>query len=631
MNKILVLSQSPSDLSELILRSCRGAVYAPLEALRDLEPCAFDALAILGGNSESGITLPAADRVRVEKFRETGKPVFFEFVRSCGTGYSEESEQMSHHRLVYRSAAADAESIEGLCDGDVLDGHYNELLTYWYRSHDISPVLRYFSYVTAHDHITMSDGEYEKGVRALWRDGNELICAFRLCNFRRAMLAPRKSWEAVITHVVSFLAGECVELQFPAPVCEHADNAAVSSPADVTAAVQKGLAWFERAKILQKNGKAGVLEGLSHHIYAKDGTRIWQKIVRTDCSAETGGAYLLDWMLNGNKKSLERFENLEDFCFGPMQVKEGKFKGMVRWSNVAWMCCYQDDVARVMLPTLFCQNFVKGGSRHFEDVIDACRFLVSTTGKSGVRVSRTDAIKLTDEKWRELRETESGIPCAHHNAYYHAALILCARAGGPAEFLEVAERGLSTLMSLYPDTLRETSETEEMCRLIFPLAALYEVTKKEEHKAWLYRVAKDLERVKHETGGYCEWDTGYKANCARRENGECALLAENGDPVADLLYSNNWLPLGFAYAYFATGDRVFYDKWLGIARFLLSAQIHSEEHSVDGAWARAFDLSRREIHGIPHDVGWAPCCVESGWTVAEILIGLQFMQWLCKK
>ena len=38
-----------------------------------------------------------------------------------------------------------------------------------------------------------------------------------------------------------------------------------------------------------------------------------------------------------------------------------------------------------------------------------------------------------------------------------------------------------------------------------------------------------------------------KAACSRRENGECALLAENGDPVVDMLYSNNWLPLGFAY------------------------------------------------------------------------------------
>jgi hypothetical protein len=37
------------------------------------------------------------------------------------------------------------------------------------------------------------------------------------------------------------------------------------------------------------------------------------------------------------------------------------------------------------------------------------------------------------------------------------------------------------------------------------------------------------------------------------------------------------------------------------------------------------DMNRMEPYGVPHDVGWAPCCVESGWTVGEILTGLQFM------
>ena len=47
---------------------------------------------------------------------------------------------------------------------------------------------------------------------------------------------------------------------------------------------------------------------------------------------------------------------------------------------------------------------------------------------------------------------------------------------------------------------------------------------------------------------------------------------------------------------------------------------------LDGAWTRAFDLENWESYGVPHDVGWAPCCVETGWTVGEILMGLQFME-----
>ena len=34
----------------------------------------------------------------------------------------------------------------------------------------------------------------------------------------------------------------------------------------------------------------------------------------------------------------------------------------------------------------------------------------------------------------------------------------------------------------------------------------------------------------------------------------------------------------------------------------------------------------RAVYGVPHDAGWAPCCIETGWTVGEILMGLQFME-----
>ena len=138
-------------------------------------------------------------------------------------------------------------------------------------------------------------------------------------------------------------------------------------------------------------------------------------------------------------------------------------------------------------------------------------------------------------------------------------------------------------------------------------------------------MTEDLSRVQHASGGYAEWDTDYKAACARNHKGECALLANNGDPVADLLYSNNWLPLAFSYAYMVTKETYFYDKWKEIATFLSNCQIHSKDPLLDGAWTRAMDMERMEAYGVPHDVGWAPCCMESGWTVGEILMGLQFM------
>jgi hypothetical protein len=54
--------------------------------------------------------------------------------------------------------------------------------------------------------------------------------------------------------------------------------------------------------------------------------------------------------------------------------------------------------------------------------------------------------------------------------------------------------------------------------------------------------------------------------------------------------------------------------------------MHSVLPCLDGAWARALDMDTKENCGMPHDRGWGPQCIESGWIVGEILMGLQLMK-----
>ena len=119
-----------------------------------------------------------------------------------------------------------------------------------------------------------------------------------------------------------------------------------------------------------------------------------------------------------------------------------------------------------------------------------------------------------------------------------------------------------------------------------------------------------------------EWDEGYRAAFSRESLGECSLLTKNGDPVADLLYSSNWLPMGFAYAWHVTGDEWFGKLWRDSVAFCLRTQMRSENPLVDGAWCRGFDMDLKEAYAVPHDAGWACCVSETGWTVAEILMGM---------
>ena len=101
-----------------------------------------------------------------------------------------------------------------------------------------------------------------------------------------------------------------------------------------------------------------------------------------------------------------------------------------------------------------------------------------------------------------------------------------------------------------------------------------------------------------------------------------SLLTENGDPVTDSMYSMNWLPLGFAYAYHATGDAWFKKLWRDVTAFCINIQIVSEDPQTNGAWCRAFDMDLHEAYGCPHDAGWATYSIETGWIVSEILMGM---------
>ena len=145
-----------------------------------------------------------------------------------------------------------------------------------------------------------------------------------------------------------------------------------------------------------------------------------------------------------------------------------------------------------------------------------------------------------DGKWRwggggtppiaELAGQDGGSPSAHYNGYYLASLLLAYKVLGDEKYRDTAVRGLETIMAHFPNTAREHSETQELCRLILPLAYLYWVTGEEKHREWLYAVTRSLLEKQHASGAFIEWDTGYNACCAGAKDGESSVLAAERRP-----------------------------------------------------------------------------------------------------
>lgn len=607
--KLAVITTKESDLSRLLKEHAAVEMFS-FEDVPALD--AFDAVALLGGTSAASVSMPIDLRLQVETAMKRGKPIFAEWLSSIGYCFPVSSKATVSDRMLYLGEETDA-----LQKGDLLDDRANSRMVFGGFPADARPLLVCGGHIVKHDH-TDDIPALKLEDWTLWMyNESTMVCTFRVCNFSTARFAPAARWNALAEMIVKHLTGKEIHVALSPRVCM--DNP--SCPAIET--FDRGMKWFDAANVYVDEGKSGVLEGLAHNINP-EGKQNTAPAIRNDCSGKVGGACFFDWLLNKNEQSYTRFKNIQQFCFEKMtDHADGKLKGMMRWTTNNYGVCYGDDVARTLLGTLLSMQLSKD-RQYLGTVCEALDFLLSTTGTDGLRVSRTDAETLTDRRIQKLHDTPSSFPCAHHNGYYMAVLLLAYMQCGNTAYLDAAIKGLRSLMTVFPDTIREHSETQELCRLILPLACLYEITGDAQHKEWLYTVVDRLETHRHERGGYMEYDTGYKANRSRTSGTESSLLADNGDPVADLLYSVNWLPLGFAYAYKATKDVRFQTLWQEITAFMTNVQMRSDDPLLDGCWCRGIDLDRREAYGMPHDVGWGACAVESGWTVAEILMGIGF-------
>ncbi|MCD9022426.1 hypothetical protein [Cohnella silvisoli] len=619
---IVIITNADSDLSALLERSPVNTVTMTADSLKTSVLDACSAVAILGGTEEKPLLFHPRERMLVEKQLQAGKRIFAEYCGSIGHVYSEPPVSTRFERVVFTAE----KQINGVLPGDILDEQCNTRI----RPHDIActfsrPILQY---ARGKDHSSsVVDEKLLASVsdRALWFDEPEnlLICSFRMANFKRARFSPNAKWEGIVKFILEWLCEESVPisgLNAPYRFEPFQPNVPLEVQTDDT--IGKAIGWFEEAGMLLNMGKDGVQEGFGTEVYA-DGTQRLMPSIRIDCVAEVSMAYFMHGLLTKDKRSLDISDNLMSVCFDLMQIKEqSPLKGMLRWTQEAWGVCYQDDAARVLIPQLL-KCLYTGSTQYLQECADALDFLVRTTGTDGLRPFRTDNIDLTEEKIRKLSSAPARFYCAHYNAFYHGALLLAYKLTGNERYKEVGVRGLESLMSVYPNTRREYSETQEMCRLIMPLSWLYWVTGEGRHKEWLYGVTEDLKRLRHPSGGYLEWDTGYQADRSNSKDGEeSTMLTRNGDPIVDLLYSLNWLPTAFAQAYFVTKDDSFKELCEDMAKFLISTQVHSDNKTINGGWARALDVDMLEVYGLPADVGWGPWAIESGWTVAEIASGL---------
>ena len=496
-----------------------------------------------------------------------------------------------------------------------------------------------------------------------------LLAATQLSRFITSRYGPSAAWTTVWARILRWLLARDQETPLSwTPSVRPAFSAIASLPADAEkTAVSQATQWYfharlfihpswahrlEEAAIYQDrvgpaptaplpvgDGSLGMLEGHSSKILL-DGSQLARWWIRADCVGETAMVLALsDRVLKiaGHKEvalNLVAFLMQSKMATGARLDPANPAYGLLGWNEASkyfknedgYDVYYGDDNARCLLGVLTASALTadtRWQHRTWLAILADFRLV----GTLGFQKSRYDQDPLLKTGWQYYHNSPIVLHDMNYQAYPWALFLWAFSRTGYKPFLDRCAAGIRLSVEAYPNQWRwSNSITSQQARLLLPLAWLVRVNDTPETRSWLRRIAQELLSHQQTSGAIGEWtgprNTGIQMPPASNEQygaGEGALIQENGDPAADLLYTMNFAFLGLHEAYAATGDLFYQQAADRIARFLLRVQAHSEVHpQFHGAWYRAFDFKNWDYWASNSDSGWGAWCTESGWSQSWI-------------
>lgn len=376
------------------------------------------------------------------------------------------------------------------------------------------------------------------------------------------------------------------------------------------------------------DGQHGVLEGFSSRI-AFDGTQPVRWWLRSDSNGETALAFALRSRLDNDRRSRRAATNLLDWVY----FNSGLFKndpaqadfGLIRWAADSGSLYGDNDIKAILscMGTAALLETDRWDEALLRNILGNYR----TTGVLGFRGAALNDEQLRKLGWQHYWRARTVHYAPHYQAWIWASYLWLYDKTGYEPLLERTRGAVRKMMEAYPDRWRWTNGIQqERGRMLLTLAWLVRVDDRPEHRAWLQRMADDIQECQDPCGAIRE-ELGdlalgsYRPPQSNAEYGtrEASLIHENGDPVADMLYTCNFAFLGLNEAYAATGEPQYGEMADRLAEFLVRIQVRSDAHpELDGGWFRAFDFRRWDYWGSNADSGWGAWSIEVGWTQAWI-------------
>ena len=291
---------------------------------------------------------------------------------------------------------------------------------------------------------------------------------------------------------------------------------------------------------------------------------------------------------------------------------------------------YSDDNSRITLGAIAAVNLL-GSNAHDSHILSLAFALLRTTGPDGFRPAQIHFTAIESNGWQHYFNTPGNMQMdnPHYIAQLWANYFWAYNVTGIELFKTQGLKGLSAYMSNWPKIIATESITEDLIRLMLPLAWRIHLEDTPAHRAELRECWAALNKTWTWAGpptctmspfgqlcGSCTDNQCYG-------NGERSVCQETGDPASDVLYESNYLLLNLQEAFAATGETDYAQHAEQLARYLARIQAASTMYpQYEGTWFRGFDYSRWEVFGSNADWGWPAFGVETGWTVTWITAGL---------
>ena len=493
-------------------------------------------------------------------------------------------------------------------------------------------------------------------------DDQIMVSGTRLSNFASYAYRPEIKTKALFEYLISWLESSPVHFKtWPSYVNPRYGKEGRLPSDAATNCVRKGVEWYYNGHMLvdaswkadwvdkymgdgtmpvgpglpdsltNGDGSLGVIEGHMSGIDCK-GRQMYRYWMRDDVQGESAYAFATAGKMLENEEFMKVSANLIDFSFdefrdGPRNDPQSPTYGLLGWAQTHKYVYYGDDNARSLLGTMGATallNDTKWDQKIVEGIIGNFR----TTGVNGFREGRLEDGDIQEKGWQWYYNRDIINAHPHFEAWNWACYLWLYAQTAYAPLLERVEKGVSIMMDRYPSGWAWTNGIQqERARMLLPLAWLYRVAPSEQHLEWLDFMTNELLENQVECGGIREelgdaskGSFGRTPSNAAYGRTEAPLIFENGDPIADMLYTTNFAFVGLCEAAAATQNPEYQKALKKMEDFLIRIQVSSDKFkSLDGAWFRSFNFEDWNYWASNADAGWGAWSTLTGWIQSWIV------------